>query len=700
MGPGNERYIDERFAPSSLGPLGNIPSRGAAEWPEGVGMHLATLRIENFRCFGSSGITIEFQAGMNVILGENNVGKTAIVDALRLLFSLGPGRRDVYVQPQDFYCAAGGEPAHEIRLDAIFEGLSNAEQGVFYELLVPGPPVSAQVHLRFRLETVGGQSRVRQTVWGGEVEGQPVPPAVWELVSHMYLGALRDAESDLRPQRGGRVGHLVKRVISDPVDRARVEAHVRQANRFILAEGGIQRTAEMINDHLSELAGNELRQSVRISLGAPAFERVADTLRLLLPQAGESEFVAVYDVESWKELRQRAGANANLLDRVSEDGDRVLIRLGHLGKPEQEKLGELYAELLDHVEPFGVDQNGMGYNNLIYMGVVLGDLVERRKAGLQNYSALLIEEPEAHIHPQLQVLVYDFLSRTSVIDDAGNQVQVFVTSHSPTLTSRASLDSLIVMHRAEGRVTATALRRCPLDENQKADLRRYLDVTRSQLLFSRAVVLVEGISEALLFPVLAKRAGYRFDHSAVEVVAVAGVSFAPFAALFNSDEPARRLHIPCALVTDDDRCAGELEPSKLRDAAELMAAGRVLAAGRQSDRSSKAAELEGGTLKVFRARKTLEVELGMFTDNLEPIAEAVEGCGHPTVARNLREQAATLDFDWGRAAAVWARLSGMKAAVAQRLAALLDEGTPVRTFVVPDYLSAAAKHVARRGSRS
>ena len=98
-------------------------------------MHLAKLSIANFRCFGPSGTCFEFRPGMNVIIGENNVGKTALVDALRILFSLGPGRRDVYVTLQDLHCSVTGDVAREMRIDAVFEGLSDDEQGSFFELL-------------------------------------------------------------------------------------------------------------------------------------------------------------------------------------------------------------------------------------------------------------------------------------------------------------------------------------------------------------------------------------------------------------------------------------------------------------------------------------------------------------------------------------------------------------------------------------
>ncbi|HAH88154.1 MAG TPA: hypothetical protein DCL60_12380, partial [Armatimonadetes bacterium] len=46
-------------------------------------MYIASIRIQNYRCFSDT--TVEFQPHMNVIIGENNAGKTAILHALNLI---------------------------------------------------------------------------------------------------------------------------------------------------------------------------------------------------------------------------------------------------------------------------------------------------------------------------------------------------------------------------------------------------------------------------------------------------------------------------------------------------------------------------------------------------------------------------------------------------------------------------------------
>ena len=297
------------------------------------------------------------------------------------------------------------------------------------------------------------------------------------------------------------------------------------------------------------------------------------------------------------------------------------------------------------------------------MATVLGDLLERRTREPDSYIALLVEEPEAHLHPQWQNVLFRYLSEIQL-----NRIQVFITSHSPTLTAETKVNSLIVLTRAEGQIFSQPLRSLDLSSDHQDFLERFLDVTKCQLFFAKSVILVEGISEALLLPRFAELlgTGYHLGNNATEIVNIGGVAFEPFAKLFNGLEAGKRINVRCALITDDDR----------KDGAEASA------------RATNALQLEGGTLRVFLAKSTLEHEL--YSAN-ESLIRAAYSELHPQT---------NLGFDGDleqRAASFMVKLTSNndKGRFAQLLASKIAGGGVYGQFKVPPYLQSALNWVIK-----
>ena len=487
-------------------------------------MYLSNLHIKNFRCLGD--VALEFQSGLNVLIGENNSGKTSIIDALRFCLAIGLSRRDIFLSTDDFFCDITGKRHNVIEFDLTFSNPTLEEQGTFIELLAfrDGLP-ELQLHVRYSLEIRNGLERIIFRYWGGEKEGQSVAPEAMELLYYIYLGALRDAERDLAPSKGNRLGQLFLKLLKEPEKQKTYAETIQSKINEDAAWNELRRRAkEKVNENLQKITIEDTPQEVEINFIPLEFRRIVESLKIQLLRAIEE------------------------------------------GSPLH----------------FEIEQNGLGYNNLIYIATVLGDLLERKVLEKEIYIALLIEEPEAHLHPQLQDILFNFLG-----DVANHGIQIFITSHSPTVTSRTEIATLTVLQIQNNNIVAIALRECRLQEDERKYLQRFLDVTKCQLFFAKRVVLVEGISEALLLPVLAKTMGYDLDKSAVEIVNVGGTAFQPFAKLFNSEDAGRRLEVRCALITDGDEDADN----------------------NISPRAKYAKALEGGQLRTFIAKKTFEHEL-------------------------------------------------------------------------------------------
>jgi hypothetical protein len=246
--------------------------------------------------------------------------------------------------------------------------------------------------------------------------------------------------------------------------------------------------------------------------------------------------------------------------------ERIVERLRLLYYPilpgaDKSNPAELFREL---------DQNSLGFNNVLYIATVLAELEGLEKATVKH-KLLLVEEPEAHLHPQLQMRLLTYLEEVSTRDN----IQVVVTTHSPTMAASVSLKAMVVLSRPNlnENPVCTSLTQCGLTSSNRFFLERWLDITKSTLLFAKGVVLVEGISEALLLPELSRTVlrAYNSAHpqdikpesleeNGVSVVNMGGIFFDHFMQLFKGyaiDGEGQKvlcdaIPVRCAGITDCD----------------------------------------------------------------------------------------------------------------------------------------------------
>ncbi len=581
-------------------------------------MFLKRFEVKNYRCIKDA--TIDFNEGVNILIGENNSGKTAVLDALRVCLSYGKQWRDIWVSVNNFHLNKNNPDAdiEDIEFHLYFEIQDEVEAGIYNDFLSVGEDdkQELQIHFRYYIEVRNGIKKVRYNVWGGDNEGQPITPNVLDLIYFIHLDALRDAVHHLRPIRGNRLGELYSKIVTEEERQEFLSGKVRN----VLSDDTdwnslIKEGKDKINEHLEETTIYGKEQNVEIDFLPFEFRRIVDNLRIQTPVYSED---------------------------IIENEDK-------------QKYFELY-------------QNGLGYNNLIYIATVLGDLKRQKELEKEAYVALLIEEPEAHLHPQLQNIFFNYLNKLNEIG-----FQIFVSSHSPTITAKADLDSLIVLQEQENEVTSLSIKKSNLDENNKKYLRKFLDVTKCQLFFANGVILVEGISEALLIPIFSEIIGqdYNIEKKGIELINLNGVAFEHFGKLFNSEDPAIRLNCRSAILTDDDR-TGDVEIAS---------------------RAAKAKDLENGLLKVLLAEKTFEIELFKSGNNKDVLLDIFQEM-HPVAAGRIEEGSSIAEHADNFLEKV--NSNKAKSELAHRLAIKLESDAGLRDgFSVPNYIIDAIKWVVK-----
>jgi putative ATP-dependent endonuclease of OLD family len=606
-------------------------------------MHLAKLVIKNFRKLAHAELT--FQPGLNVLVGGNNVGKTAIVDALRALLA---GHDEPYPRlgEDDVHRPYGGAPSGDIVFEYVFRGLSLDDEADFLAALVPGDlgALEAQVTIRYSDPDKAGRLRAKR--WCGEYEDVGLTADMMENLRGVYLPPLRDASQGLKPGRTSQLARLLQ-LLADETGIEGINKALKDLDSELKKHLPIVNTHDAITARHKTMLGPQLAQLLELGLSGSDFKSLKGRLSLL-------------------------------------------------------------------VDAFEIEQNGLGFNNLIYMAVVLSELATNPES---CYRGLIVEEPEAHLHPQLQAVLLQYLESIKAVEGE-KPVQLFVTSHSPNFASIANLDSLVCLVDTGTSVETFFPRDVVFKKGKREKLERYLDVTRAELFFARRVIFVEGAAELMMISALAKRIGYDLRQHGVSLISVEGLNFDSFLPLFGD----KALKIPVSVLTDADPVAPKASPKADGEACADALVGEVVCSDNDavddeeedddaapiypapgdvvtvSANTAKMKSCEDSHVKVFHGLKTFEYDLALEPANRAAMLTALKEL-HPRIAKSLT---VTVNAESDDAAKARVLFRGMferpknnvqKGSFAQSLALVISDTTV--PFTVPSYIECAIQHACQ-----
>lgn len=459
-------------------------------------MYLSNIKLWNFRKYGKVGnpfdlaepnLDLNFTKGLNLLIGENDSGKTAIIDAIKLVLKTH-SYDYIKVEDKDFF-----DGSTRFRIELEFCDLTDDEAKNFTEWLGwKGTGADAQTFLKLNYDVTRNNNKINPSdiKAGADSEGYLLTAEAKEYLKTTYLRPLRDAENELVSKRNSRLSQIL---LGDPTFKNKNQNH------------------ELV--HMFEGLNRNLKKYFK-----------GEEIKFFNKDG--SETIETYN--DGKAIKDKI--DGYIKDFYSEG----IFTEFNVSSTELKSILEKFSLFLESQRNVG-----LGTLNRLFMAA---ELLHLNKEDWHGLRLGLIEELEAHLHPQAQMQVIEALQKQK-------QIQLILSTHSPNLASKVKLENLILCNK--GNAFPLGKDYTKLDEEDYVFLEKFLDTTKSNLFFAKGVILVEGWAEEILIPSFAKAIGIDLTAKGVSVVNIGGIAFQYYANIFLRKNPPY-MTIPVVVITDTD----------------------------------------------------------------------------------------------------------------------------------------------------
>ena len=642
-------------------------------------MYIKEIKILNFRNFKSASIC--FHEGVNVIIGHNNTGKSNLLRAIGLVLGYSNGHKlwtsDLFYET-DVKMLRKQSPRIQITLvlcRSKGDKLDSAEIGLFSSMMTDSKLCEeAELIYEFKL------ADVQEDNYKTDVANVTTAKEIWKIIDHDYIRLYRSSRYGGNQTAGMSVNDVLGQIDFQFLDAIRDISHDLYAGYNPLLKDVLNFFIDYSIKNDDSKSGDEIKKQLKalrndfVQQSSPLMQTLQDRLR-----DGKNVFLK-YALDTGATFN---GAVPDFDGMVTENEMFAVLRM--IIK---------YAVGIEVPATY----NGLGYNNLIYMSLLLAKMqadgsVAYMKRNAKVLSFLAVEECEAHLHPAMQ---YKFLKFLQDNNSNGHVRQIFMTSHSTQIASAVKLDDLICLTSLElGKVNVGYPRLCFREDSDdmvsKQYVQRFLDATKADIFFANRLIFVEGIAEELLLPVFARYMNKNLTDEHVLVVNMGGRYFNHFLKLFDTNNPyAINKKILC--LTDIDPCrkkrgirgayeacypyeyeidTGKYDYKHHADSEEVQyKAHPNIRFYRQDSKYGKTLEYD-----IMRENPNCELLLTSSVSNLEEIKAMMEEQDVNEMMRKMRNSEANTRIKTSINASEWAEDEKRKALLASRYLNSVSKGS-------------------------
>lgn len=510
-------------------------------------MYISSVTIKNYRSFGDKEFTIPLKP-FTAIIGENNIGKSNLLDCIGLILSqditmfkkrvldvedINTRTVDTFKKSVVKILDGDKEPDvsklkfPKVRIDLILEDLDEDQKAVVGDWFFEETLSKAQLTYSFRI-----RSGFKKLEW---LENQ-----------HTKLTTLRG-----------------KAVVAEDQLYTHVEFPIEQYEYIVY--GGNNDT-NRCDPYFLKMLKLEVLDALRDARKELAANGEYKLLYRILNKNYETDFVEIQTILT--SLNEKIMENSKLvtikeeitkyLDKItiSNPSEKNNIDFNFVSPQVNEiikKLSIVYGE-----NPISIERNGLGKNNLLFISLILSHLASQNEDKTKlAFRVIGIEEPEAHLHPHLQTHLAKNLStinkEVQSEKETKKDTQILITSHSTSITTSIDLNNLVVLFRENGEMRFHYILDGFSEKKEGREhvtyLRKYLDATNSSMFYARRLILVEGISEQILVPLFFEmKYKQTLESMGATIVNVNGVAFKHFLEVIKNG-----YFIKCGVLTDRDK---------------------------------------------------------------------------------------------------------------------------------------------------